>query len=198
MLQKQDRSISFSRVNVLYNQGDIEIKSLRDLGRTILNFSRTLPRQKKGEKKTKRVWHPPRVSERDLSSYRSYRSYSSVTTNFRRSERASEYRLRRRRERRKDERGGRGQNGKDDWSGVRREARILSESNYRAGRAVVINQIPRRDDATKTNRPQGNPLVKHACLACIIFDRRARKSCERARSAHLHVHTTRTLALARR
>ena len=64
------------------------------------------------------------------------------------------------------------QNGEDDWPRVRRETRILLESNYRAGRTVVINQIPRRDDATKTNRPcgQGNPLVKHAYLACIIVD----------------------------
>lgn len=86
------------------------------------------------------------------------------------------------------------QNGEDDWPRVRSEARILSESNYRAGRAVVINQIPRRDDATKTNRPrgQGNPLVKHACLACIIVDRRAHgRGCERA-------SVLSTLALARR
>jgi len=73
---------------------------------------------------------------------------------------------------------------------VRREARILSESNYRAGRAVVINQIPRRDDATKTNRPQGNPLVKHACLACIIFEgpARTRKSARACLHAHTHTH----------
>lgn len=92
-----------------------------------------------------------------------------------------------------------GQNGKDDWPGVRREARILSESNYRAGRAVVINQIPRRDDATKTNRPQGNPLVKHACLACIIFEgpARTRKSaCARAR-ARVYTHTRGTHANTR-
>lgn len=85
-----------------------------------------------------------------------------------------------------------GQNGKDDWPRVRREARILSESNYRAGRAVVINQIPRRNDATKTNRPrgQGNPLVKHACLACIIFGWRGVRKSLRALRAEgvLHIY----------
>lgn len=40
----------------------------------------------------------------------------------------------------------------------KRGARILSESNYRAGRTVVINQIPRRDDATKTNRPEAKRI----------------------------------------
>lgn len=79
---------------------------------------------------------------------------------------------------------------------VRREARTLSESNYRAGRAVVINQIPRRDDATKTNRPrgQGNPLVKHACLACIIVDRGAHT--EEGASVRACTHAGPPLALA--
>ena len=93
---------------------------------------------------------------------------------------------------------GKEENGEDDWPRVRREARILSESNYRADRTVVINQIPRRDDATKTNlgpAAEGNPLMKHACLACIIVDRRAHgRGCERA-----SVHARRDpLALARR
>lgn len=56
------------------------------------------------------------------------------------------------------EEGGNEGGRRDDWWRVRREARILSESNYRAGRAVVINQIPRRDDATKTNRPQARGI----------------------------------------
>lgn len=174
-------------------KGTLKLRA-SDLGRTIRNFSRTLPQQKEArgrDGETKRAVSISSIGTRSVEL--SVLSIGQcVTTNFRRSERASgQFKVSAR-----GRVGGRevGQNGKDDWSGVRREARILSESNYRAGRAVVINQIPRRDDATKTNRPQGNPLVKHACLACIIFGRRARKSAS-VHEVRTHTHT-RPLALS--
>jgi len=88
------------------------------------------------------------------------------------------------------------QNGEDDWPRVRREARILSESNYRAGRAVVINQIPRRDDATKTN-PVSRPgesisETRVSRVYNIIVDRRAHgRECERA---SVHARGVRSLS----
>lgn len=85
----------------------------------------------------------------DKASYRRSYRWNGVTTNFRGREAMIK---------KVGEEGGKEGGKRDDWCRVRREARILSESNYRAGRAVVINQIPRRDDATKTNRPQARRI----------------------------------------